>query len=97
VIRAAWHPLARRELFEAQDFYEARAAGLGAAFLDNVETAVTRLRRQPLSGSLVEADLRHLRVRRFPYSLIYRLDEERLFIIAVSHDKRKPRYWARRA
>jgi plasmid stabilization system protein ParE len=60
VIRAAWHPLAKRELFEAQDFYEARARG----------------------------------VRRFPYSLIYRLDEERLFILVVFHHRKKPRHWA---
>jgi predicted nucleic-acid-binding Zn-ribbon protein len=36
VIRAAWHPLSKRELFEAQDFYEDRAAGLGDTFLERV-------------------------------------------------------------
>jgi len=66
VIRAAWHPLAKRELFEAQDFYEDRAAGLGAAFLDSVEAAVLLIRRHPRSGSLAGDSLRQSRVRRFP-------------------------------
>jgi plasmid stabilization system protein ParE len=96
VIRAAWHPLAKRELFEAQDFYEGRAAGLGASFLDSVEAAVLLIRRHPQSGSPAGASLRQSRALRFPYSLVYRVDEERIFILAVAHDKRRPRYWAQR-
>jgi plasmid stabilization system protein ParE len=97
VIRAAWHPLAKRELFEAQDFYEDRAAGLGEAFLESVEAAILLVRRHPQSGSVTGASLRQSRVPRFPYSLIYRVEAERIFILAVAHDKRRPRYWARRA
>lgn len=96
MIRAAWHPLAKRELFESQDFYEDRATGLGAAFLDSVEAAVTGIRRHSHSGSSVDVSLRRSRVLRFPYSLIYRIEEKRIFILAVAHDKRKPRYWAGR-
>jgi plasmid stabilization system protein ParE len=96
LIRAAWHPLAKRELFESQDFYEDRAAGLGAAFLESIETVVAGIRRHPHSGSSVDASLRQSRVLRFPYSLIYRVEEQRIFILAVAHDKRKPRYWAKR-
>jgi len=96
VIRAAWHPLAKRELFEAQDFYEDRAAGLGDTFLERVEAAVLLIRRYPRSGSAAGASLRQARVLQFPYSLVYRIEEERIFILAVAHDKRRPRYWARR-
>jgi toxin ParE1/3/4 len=97
VIRATWHPLAKRELFESQDFYEDRAAGLGAAFLESVEAATAGIRRHPYSGSPVDAVLRRFRIVRFPYSLIYRVYEERVFILAVAHDKRRPSYWAGRA
>jgi hypothetical protein len=44
VIRAAWHHLARRELFESMDFYEEEVVGLGETFLDRVEKAVERIR-----------------------------------------------------
>ncbi len=96
MIRATWHPLAKRELFESQDFYEDRSAGLGAAFLESVEAATAGIRRYPHSGSSVDAVLRQSRVPRFPYSLIYRVEKERIFILAVAHDKRRPRYWAGR-
>jgi len=97
VIRAAWHPLSKRELFEAQDFYEDRAAGLGDTFLERVEAAVLLIRRYPHSGSVAGASLRQSRVPQFPYGIVYRVEAERIFILALAHDKRKPRYWARRA
>ncbi|MEZ4585313.1 MAG: hypothetical protein R2909_02810 [Gemmatimonadales bacterium] len=40
-MRAEFHPLAARELVEDAEFYEARAKGLGARFLDAVERAVS--------------------------------------------------------
>jgi hypothetical protein len=49
VIRAAWHPLARRELFEGSDFYDREVAGLGESFT-RVEKAVDQIRRYPHSG-----------------------------------------------
>ena len=37
---------------------------------------------------------------RFPYSLIYRIEKvgqrDQIFILAVAHQKRRPRYWAKR-
>jgi plasmid stabilization system protein ParE len=96
VIRASWHPLAKRELFEGADFYQARAEGLDEAFLTSVESAVGRLRRHPRSGEIVLASIRRLSVPRFPYSVIYQVEDDRVFILAIAHEKRRPRYWARR-
>jgi hypothetical protein len=96
VTPAGWHPLARRELFEAADFYEARVQGLGEAFLDVIEEAVARVRRYPAIGSAIEPDLRQFTVRRFPYSVIYDVGPDRIFIVAVARQERRPRYWAAR-
>ena len=96
MIRVAWHPLAKRELFEAQDFYDARVLGLGDIFLDRVEEAIALIRRYPHSGPSEAPGLRRIKTPRFPYGLIYRLEEGRIFILALAHEKRKPRYWARR-
>jgi toxin ParE2 len=96
VIRAAWHPLARRELFEGSDFYEQEVAGLGGSFLTRVEKAVDQIRRYPYSGPVVLGESRRCQVSRFPYSLVYRVEPERIFILALAHNKRRPLYWARR-
>jgi plasmid stabilization system protein ParE len=96
VIRVAWHPLARRELFKGSDFYEQEVAGLGESFLARVERAVEQIRRYPHSGPVVLAENRRLLVSRFPYSLIYRIEPERIFILALAPQKKRPNYWARR-
>lgn len=96
MIRATWHSLAKRELFESLDFYERRAAGLGEILLSSIEDAVAQVRRNPRSSPVVLGEIRRRGIHRFPYSIVYRLEEDRIFILAVAHQKRRPRYWARR-
>jgi toxin ParE1/3/4 len=92
--------LAGRELFAAAAFYDAKSPGLGEAFLTAVEGALSRLRSHPRAGGDTADARRRLVVRRFPYSIVYRVDEarpdEQLFIIAIAHHKRRPGYWGRR-
>jgi toxin ParE1/3/4 len=97
LIRASWHPLATRELFDALDFYQKRAEGLDEALLDIIEAAVSRIRRHPRSGVSILSNIRRVSVATFPYSVVYRIEEERIFILAIAHEKRRPLYWARRA
>ena len=96
--RIAWHPEARRELFEASSFYESESSGLGELFLDAVEAGLDRLAEHPRSGREIERSARRYLVRRFPYGLVYRLDasDEIIFVLAVAHLKRRPVYWSGR-
>ena len=86
-------PPAEEEMTKASRFYEAASAGLGEEFLDDVQRVIGVLREHPELGRLVESELRLASLRRFPFSLIYseRIDE--IIIIAVAHQKRRPRYW----
>jgi toxin ParE1/3/4 len=102
VTALAWHPIARQELFEASDFYERESAGLGSAFLDAVESTLRMLSAHPKSGRIVLGQARNKVVSKFPYSLVYRLPDgasgraDTIVILAVSHHKRRPLYWAAR-
>lgn len=96
----SWHPLARRELFEASTFYDGESRGLGEAFLDAVEQALERLRLHPKAGRIVLGETRRYLVHRFPYAVVYRVEEgggrPQLYILAIAHQKRRPRYWRKR-
>lgn len=94
---AELHPLAGQELTEASQFYEARAVGLGADFLDHVESLVGLLTQLPDLGRSHGEGIRSFPTRRFPYSLVYQVLGDRLFVLAVAHQRRKPRCWAGRA
>jgi plasmid stabilization system protein ParE len=91
-----FHPLADRELTEAGQFYEARAQGLGVQFLDATERAVRLLDAHPDLGSPLSPTIRSFPVHRFPYCLVYRREPDRLFIVAVAHQRRRPQYWTGR-
>jgi toxin ParE1/3/4 len=96
VNRPTWHPLARRELLESSAYYENESPGLGDIFLDRIEDAVTYLQRFPRVAPVILAEIRQHLVSKFPYSLIYRVEDHGIFILAVAHHRRRPLYWARR-
>lgn len=73
----SWHSLARRELFEASDFYDAESVGLGNIFLDAVEHGVAVLKAQPGLGTPIRRETRWFVIARFPYSIVYRIDRGR--------------------
>ena len=91
-----FHPLARTELTEAGQFYEGRAPGLGARFLDATERAIQLLQGHPDLGTPLSATIRSVTVPQFPYAVVYRVDGDRLFVVAVAHFRRRPKYWAGR-
>lgn len=91
-----FHPLADQELTEAGQFYESRAPGLGIRFLDAVEAVLEILQAHPELGRPSSTTIRHLPVRRFPYSLVYRFEVDLLQILAVAHHRRRPTYWVDR-
>ncbi len=35
-------------------------------------------------------------VRRFPFAILYRVEPERIVVVAVMHLRREPGYWRRR-
>jgi toxin ParE1/3/4 len=91
-----FHPLAEQELLDAVSYYENQETGLGLDYLGEVEHAVDFLVRYPEAGAGVRGNIRRLTLPKFPYSLLYRLVEEQVRILAVAHHKRKPQYWVDR-
>ena len=91
---------AEAEMAEAARWYEAHRSGLGIDFLEALDAAVARIAEMPRMGSPVSgvADeaVRRRAVRRFPYHVIYLELPDRLQILAVAHDRRRPGYWAGR-
>jgi plasmid stabilization system protein ParE len=92
------HPEAQAELDAAIAWYEQQSQGLGLDFLDEVDWVIHLASTQPgIWRSYGDAGgLRRLNTRRFPYSLIYRLGDERVQVIAIAHQHRKPGYWRSR-
>src|SRR5262245_37291317 len=95
-MEAVFHPSAREELDASVDFYEARLRGLGERFLAAVEEAIGRIAGSPGAGSALAGQFRKRLVPGFPFSVVYRVEQRRIFIVAIAHQHRRPDYWRRR-
>jgi toxin ParE1/3/4 len=88
-----FHPDAERELHETALRYESEVPELGRRFGDEVERVVHLLLEFPELGARLDADLRHFVLRRFPFSIVYAVHPDLVFIVAIAHGSREPDYW----
>ena len=92
-----FHRLAAQEYRVASDWYRKRDASVADRFRNAVDFAINRLRSDPNSHEQIFDGIYSIRLRRFPYLLIYVRDHsENLLILAVAHAKRRSAYWKRR-
>ena len=88
--------LAQKELDDAVDWYNGQATGLGREFLDEVDRAIRRIVSFPMSCPEIEPEMRRCLLARFPYGLIYGINQDIIVVVAVAHLHREPRYWVGR-
>ena len=88
---------AQAEFDEAFDWYDGKRPGLGPEFLAEVQNVFDRIAANPLMHQVVFADIRKGVVRRFPYCVFYRPQQDRVEVIAVFHSSRDPSSWQSRA
>jgi plasmid stabilization system protein ParE len=91
-----FHPDAQREFISAARFYERQEEGLGLEFIATVQRAYDQLPESPAAGAPFGRQLRRLLIPKFPYGLLYRVEPERIYVIAVMHLHRRPGYWRSR-
>lgn len=83
------------ELEEAVVWYDNRRTELGDRFLRASLAVFERITAHPFIGAPTRT-ARRIRIPGFPFSVIYRLSEDTLSVIAVAHDRRRPGYWRNR-
>jgi plasmid stabilization system protein ParE len=88
--------VAARDLEDAFWWYERQRKGLGDEFLLAFEATVESLQRLPESHEVVVLNTRKATLRRFPYVVLYALDDGRIIVTAVLHAHRDPRSWSDR-
>ncbi|MEP6912715.1 MAG: type II toxin-antitoxin system RelE/ParE family toxin [bacterium] len=87
---------AQQEVDEAVAWYGKQGKDISRGFLDDLDRAVRLAKTYPSLATEIEPEIRRLLFIRYPYSLVYGIDEEMIVIVAVAHQQRKPRYWADR-
>ena len=89
--------VAEAELAEAFDWYQDRVPGLGSDFLLSVDASLNAIARNPLQYPIVHKTIRRALTRRFPYEILFVVEEKRIVVLAIFHAKRNQKHWQDRS
>lgn len=84
------------EVSESANDYGEEVEGLGKTFLDKVQSAVEEVKSNPLMYRIIQGDYRRHLLSRFPFAVIYRIENQKIYVLAVMYLKRSPNYWKSR-
>lgn len=87
---------ARLEATDAGRRYAREDRRLAARFRDELAEAFERIEQGPLRWPLYLHDTRRVLLNRFPFQVVYQVLPDRVVVLAIAHQHRKPGYWADR-
>lgn len=91
-----FHPDVTTEIKSSYQWYQNQAEGLGDDFISELESACQTITEFPDTWPKFKIDFRRFLLSKFPFSIIYRLNNNIIFVVAVMHNNRKPDYWKTR-
>ena len=89
-------PEADADITEAYEWYEDQVAGLGLEFLEAVDACLRIVRRHPRMYQVVHKSVRRAPLLRFPYGLLYVVENDKIAVVACFHARRDPSHWQSR-
>jgi toxin ParE2 len=95
-MKAIFHREAHEEMIQSALFYEGKSEALGLDFLTAVEETTRRIEQLPEAGLIDRDNIRKRLVSGFPFTILYEIQTDRIFIAAVMHQHRRPYYWKTR-
>jgi plasmid stabilization system protein ParE len=78
---------------EARIWYAERSAQAAKQFNDDLEDGIAKVAEAPMRWPKHSYGTRRYRLKQFPYLIVYRVQRDRVRIIAVQHSKRRPSFW----
>jgi len=96
MVNLFFHPDVSSEIKASYDWYQEQADGLGEDFLNELEYSYQAIVEFFDTWPKFSKDFRRFILSRFPFSIIYRKNNESVYVIAIMHHSRKPGYWLER-
>lgn len=86
---------AHQDIIEAFNYYKEKSPGLGERFLQSLQQRYNDLSENPNFYSYIEEDnlnvLRDVKIKRFPFVVVYEIIKEEVIIYAVHNTYKHPR------
>lgn len=92
------HPSAQREYQAAVGWYQQRNPAAARRFVAEVDRVLAQVGAQPDHYGWYDDTFREAVLRRYPYSVVYRVEPSGdVLVAAIAHASREPGYWQGRA
>ena len=95
-MRLIFHPDVTTEVSASYNWYQEQANGLGDDFLHELESSYEAITELPDTWPKFQKGFRRFLLGKFPFSVIYRVSENTVYVVAIMHNSRKPDYWVER-
>lgn len=84
-------PQVEADVLSGRTWYEAKTSGLGEEFLRVFYACCQEVARNPLAYQRVHEEFRRCLLRRFPYAVYFRIEDDRVVVFGLFHCARDPR------
>lgn len=84
-------PEVEEDAFGGFVWYETKSPGLGEEFLRVFYACAGEIPRNPLLYPKVQGEFRRRLLRRFPYAIYFRIEDDTIIVYGVFHCARDPR------
>ncbi len=91
-----FHPDAFEEFFYAIEYYDSCAVDLGLDFATEEHASIERILAHPFAWTEIEHEVRRCLVSRFPYGILYSVEKDHIYILAIMNLYKEPDYWKNR-
>ncbi|GJQ48947.1 hypothetical protein KsCSTR_08190 [Candidatus Kuenenia stuttgartiensis] len=95
-MRVIFDDFAKLELDDGKEYYEMEVIGLGKRFKQEVKRAINIIKKMPEIGSQESENIRRYILHKFPYKVLYSIEKDHIYVIAIAHLHREPIYWINR-
>ena len=92
----AFHPDVAEDIHTSYIWYEEQLQNLGKRFLAELEDGYDSIQRFPETWANFQYGFKRYILTQFPFSIIYKVLNNNIFVVAVMHNSRKPNYWTDR-
>ena len=95
-MKVIFSKIAKLEFEDAIAYYELEYPGLGLKFKEEIRKNINIIKKHPHAWAVERGDIRKSLLHKFPYKIFFSIEKDHIFIIAISHQHRKPDYWVDR-
>jgi len=91
-----FHSFAETEFTDSLEWYSLRNESAKNNFIREVLALTHLICKNPFAFPTIKGIKRRAPLNFFPFSIIYIVDEEGVFIISIFHHSRNPKIWKKR-